>query len=105
MMDTLRSAPYIKLRAPDTKLTHPMASSMVTVTYSPSKYSKMTEHPKQVKLPGAGEKHSTRDKGHEEGGSAYAKAGSSLGSLPRYSRASSPKKPESVYFIALCSHL
>jgi len=24
-------------------------------------------------LPGAGERHSTRDKGHEEGGSAYAK--------------------------------
>ena len=58
-----------------------------------------------VFLPGAGERHSTRDKGHEEGGSAYAKAGSSLGSAPGYSRASTPKKPESVYFIALCSHL
>jgi len=56
-------------------------------------------------LPGAGERHSARDKGHEEGGSAYAKAESSLGSLPRYSRVSSPKKPESAYFIALCSHL
>ena len=56
-------------------------------------------------LPGAGERHSTRDKGHEEGGSAYAKAGSSLGSAPGYSRASTPKKPESAYFIALCSHL
>ena len=56
-------------------------------------------------LPGAGERHSARDKGHEEGGSAYAKAGSSLGSLPGYSRASSPQKPESAYFIALCSHL
>ena len=33
-------------------------------------------------LPGAGERHSTRDKGHEEGGSAYAKAGSSLRSPP-----------------------
>ena len=50
-------------------------------------------------------RHSTRDKGHEEGGSAYAKAGSSLRSLPGYSRASTPKKPESAYFIALCSHL
>ena len=57
------------------------------------------------KVPGAGERHSTRDKGHEEGGSAYAKAGSSLGSAPGYSRASTPKKPESAYFIALCSHL
>ena len=43
-------------------------------------------------LPGAGERHSTRDKGHEEGGSAYAKAGSSLGSAPGYSRASTPPK-------------
>ena len=50
-------------------------------------------------------RHSTRDKGHEEGGSAYAKAGSSLRSPPGYSRASTPKKPESAYFIALCSHL
>ena len=56
-------------------------------------------------MPGAGERHSTRDKGHEEGGSAYAKAGSSLRSAPGYSRASTPKKPESAYFIALCSHL
>ena len=56
-------------------------------------------------LPGAGERHSTRDKGHEEWGSAYAKAGSSLGSAPGYSRASTPQKPESAYFIALCSHL
>ena len=30
-------------------------------------------------------RHSTRDKGHEEGGSAYAKAGSSLRSPPGYS--------------------
>ena len=50
-------------------------------------------------------RHSTRDKGHEEGGSAYAKAGSSLRSPPGYSRASTPQTPESAYFIALCSHL
>ena len=50
-------------------------------------------------------RHSTCDKGHEEGGSAYAKAGSSLRSPPGYSRAFPPKKPESAYFIALCSHL
>ena len=37
-------------------------------------------------------RHSTRDKGHEEGGSAYAKAGSSLRSPPGYSRASTPPK-------------
>src|SRR5574341_1404841 len=37
-------------------------------------------------------RHSTLDKGHEEGGSAYANAGSSLRSPPGYSRASPPKK-------------
>ena len=42
----------------------------------------------------------------EEGGSAYANAGSSLRSPPGYSRASPPQKnPESAYCIALCSHL
>ena len=56
-------------------------------------------------MPGARERHFTRDKGHEEGGSAYAKVGLSLGSAPGYSRASTPNKPESAYFIALCSHL
>ena len=35
---------------------------------------------------------SAHGKGHEEGGSAYAKAGSSLRSPPGYSRASTPKK-------------
>ena len=56
-------------------------------------------------MPGAGERHSTRDKGHEEGGSAYAKVGSALWSPPGYSLASTPQKPESAYFIALCAHL
>ena len=37
-------------------------------------------------------RHSTCDKGHEEGGSAYAKAGLSLRSPPGYSRASTPQK-------------
>ena len=58
-----------------------------------------------IGLPGAGERHSTRDKGHEEGGLAYAKVASSIRSPPGYSRASTPKKPEPAYFIALCSHL
>ena len=44
---------------------------------------------------------STRGKGHEEGGSAHAKAGSSLRSPPGNSRASTPK-PESAYFL-LCA--
>ena len=39
----------------------------------------------------AGSRSSTHDKGHEEGGSAYAKAGSSLRSPPGNSRASTPK--------------
>ena len=53
-------------------------------------------------LPGAGERHSTRDKGHEEGGSAYAKAGSSLGSPPGYSRASTPQN-QSLSTLLLCA--
>ena len=36
-------------------------------------------------------RNSSHGKGHEEGGSAYAKAGSSLWSPPGYSRASTPK--------------
>ena len=36
---------------------------------------------------GARVRHSAHGKGHEEGGSTYAKAGSSLGSAPGYSRA------------------
>ena len=46
----------------------------------------------EVKWAFAGERHSTRDKGHEEGGLAYTKAGSSLGSPPGYSWASTPQK-------------
>ena len=50
----------------------------------------MTEHALiMCREPG---RHSTLDKGHEEGGSAYANAGSSLRSPPGYSRASPPKK-------------
>ena len=55
-------------------------------------------------VPGASERHSTRDKGHEEGGSAYAKAGSSLRSPPGYSRASTPpKKNQSLPTLLLCA--
>ena len=39
---------------------------------------------------GASVRHSAHDKGHEEGGSTYAKAGSSLRSPPGNSRASLP---------------
>ena len=42
-------------------------------------------------LPGASMRNSTHDKGHEEGGSAYAKAGLSLRSPPGNSRAFTPK--------------
>ena len=42
-------------------------------------------------LPGASVRNSAHGKGHEEGGSAYAKAGSSLRSPPGNSRASTPK--------------
>ena len=42
-------------------------------------------------VPGASVRNSARGKGHEKGGSAYAKAGSSLRSPPGNSRASTPK--------------
>ena len=47
---------------------------------------------------------SAHDKGHEEGGSAYAKAGSSLRCPPGNSRASTPKTRVCL-LSALCSHL
>jgi len=53
---------------------------------------------------GASVRHSARGKGHEEGGSAYAKAGSSLRSPPGNSRASTPKTRVCL-LSALCSHL
>ena len=57
-----------------------------------------------LSLPGASVRHSAHDKGHEEGGSAYAKAGSSLRSPPGNSRASTPKTRVCL-LSALCSHL
>ena len=44
-----------------------------------------------LSLPVASVRNSAHDKGHEEGGSAYAKAGSSLRSLPGNSRAIYPQ--------------
>ena len=57
-----------------------------------------------LSLPGASVRNSAHDKGHEEGGSAYAKAGSSLRSPPGNSRASTPKTRVCL-FSALCFHL
>ena len=42
-------------------------------------------------MPGASMRNSARGKGHEEGGLAYTKTGSSLRSPPGYSQASTPK--------------
>ena len=53
-------------------------------------------------MPGAGMRTSTRGKGHEEGGSTYAKAGLSLRSPPGYSRASTPKN-QSLPTLLLCA--
>ena len=59
---------------------------------------------RHVAVRGAGGRHSTRGKGHEEGGPTYAKAGLSLRSPPGNFRASTPKTR--VYLLsALCSHL
>ena len=55
-------------------------------------------------LSGARSRSSARGKGHEEGGLAYAKAGSSPRSPPENSPASTPK-PRVCLLSALCSHL
>ena len=61
----------------------------------------MTEHALiMCREPG---RHSTLDKGHEEGGSAYPNAGSSLRSPPGYSRASPPQKNGSLPTVLLCA--
>ena len=52
-------------------------------------------------LPRASVRNSARGKGHEEGGSAYAKVGSSLRRPPVSEHL--PPKPQSAYFT--CSHL
>ena len=54
-------------------------------------------------LLGARVRNSAHGKGHQEGGSAYAKAGSSLRRPPVLEHL--PPKPESAYFTALCFHL
>ena len=54
-------------------------------------------------MPGASVRNSTCGKGHEEGGSAYAKAGLSLRRHPVPEHL--PPEPESAYFTALCSYL
>ena len=57
-----------------------------------------------LSLPGASLRNSAHGKGHEEGGSAYAKAGSSLRSPPGNSQASTPKTRVCL-LSALCFHL
>ena len=57
-----------------------------------------------LSLPGASVRNSAHDKGHEERGLAYAKAGLSLRSPPGNSRASTPKTRVCL-LSALCFHL
>ena len=57
-----------------------------------------------LSLPGASVRSSTHDKGHEEGGSAYTKAGWSLRSPPGNSQAFTPKTRVCL-LSALCFHL
>ena len=57
-----------------------------------------------LSLPGASVRNSAHDKGHEEGGSAYAKVGSSFRSLPGNSQAYTPKTRVCL-LSALCFHL
>jgi len=53
-------------------------------------------------VPGASVRSSACGKGHEKGGLAYAKAGSSLRSPPGYSQASTPKN-QSLPTLLLCA--
>ena len=57
-----------------------------------------------LSLPGASVRNFTHDKGHEEGGSAYTKVGSSLRSPPGNSQASTPQTWVCL-LSALCFHL
>ena len=57
-----------------------------------------------LSLPVASVRNSTHDKGHEEGGLAYANAGSSFRSRPGNSRAYTPKTRVCL-LSALCFHL
>ena len=54
-----------------------------------------------LSLPGASVRSSTRDKGHEEGGSAYARRDRASG-VPLEILEHLPPKPESAYFL-LCA--
>ena len=54
-------------------------------------------------LLGARVRNSARGKGHEEGGSTYTKAGSSLRSPPGNSRASTPPQNQSLPTLLLCA--
>ena len=55
-----------------------------------------------LSLPGASVRNSAHDKGHEEGGSAYAKVGSSLRSPPGNPQASTPiTRACLLYYFAL----
>ena len=55
-------------------------------------------------VPGASMRNSARGKGHEEGGSTDAKAGSSLRSPPGNSQAPAPKTRVCLLY-CLCPHL
>src|SRR5574341_1241599 len=48
-------------------------------------------------------RHSILDKGHEEGGSAYANAGSNFRSPPGYLRESPPQENQSLPTVLLCA--
>ena len=67
------------------------------------RYGKYRKEEKKGHLPGASVRNSAYDKGREEGGSAYAKVGSSLRRPPVPEHLA--PQPESAYFAVLCSHL
>ena len=80
------SQSLLKCREPSPGILHIECS-----TFTASSFRIWNSSTGSLSLPGASVRSSTHDKGHEEGGSAYAKAGSSLRSPPGNSRASTPK--------------
>ena len=93
-----RSAFFTVCREPSPGILHIECS-----TFTASSFRIWNSSTGSLSLPGASVRNSARSKGHEEGGSAYAKAGSSLRSPPGNSRASTPKTRVCL-LSALCSH-
>ena len=81
-----RSAFFTVCRQPSPGILHIECS-----TFTASSFRIWNSSTGSLSLPGASVRNPAHDKGHEEGGSAYAKVGSSFRSPPGNSRAYTPK--------------